>query len=61
MEDENVDDNDEDELVELPGGIDQLEAIMEDMQSPEDNSFTVFKKHEKAGDDFLITLNRCTD
>jgi len=41
-------DNSEDDLVELPGGIDQLEAIMEDMQSAEDNSFTVFKKHDKA-------------
>ncbi len=39
----------DDELVELPGGIDQLEAIVEDMNKLTDNSNLVFPKHSKAG------------
>ena len=39
----------DDELVELPGGIDQLEAIVEDMNKPTDNSNLVFPNHSKAG------------
>ena len=40
----------DDELVELPGGIDQLEAIVENMNQPEDNSKLVFTNHSKAGE-----------
>ena len=39
----------EDEMVELPGGIDQLESIIEDHNKPEDNSKLIFSKHEKSG------------
>ena len=39
----------EDELVELPGGLDQLEAIMEDYNAARDNSSKVFKDHGKSG------------
>merc|ERR1719167_854785 len=38
----------DDELVELPGGVDQLEAIYENMNKPEDNAKLVFSSHEKA-------------
>jgi len=40
--------DDEDELVELPGGIDQLEAIVENMNQANDNSNCVFKEHGKS-------------
>ncbi len=47
--------DDEDELVELPGGIDQLEAIVENMNQANDNSNCVFKEHGKSGiKDILI-------
>eukprot|EP00088_Acartia_fossae_P049652 TRINITY_DN5484_c0_g1_i7.p1 TRINITY_DN5484_c0_g1~~TRINITY_DN5484_c0_g1_i7.p1 ORF type:complete len:423 (-),score=84.07 TRINITY_DN5484_c0_g1_i7:84-1352(-) len=45
-DEENI--SDEDDLVELPGGIDQLESIMETMQQAKDNSIAVFKDHGKA-------------
>jgi len=51
VEDENEDEEDgmsEDEMVELPGGIDQLESIIEDHNKPEDNSKLIFSKHEKS-------------
>ena len=41
--------DDEDDLVELPGGLDQLEAIVENMNQPIDNSNCVFKEHGKSG------------
>ena len=38
-------DEDEDDLVELPGGIDQLEALIEEHERPDDNSKLVFERH----------------
>ena len=36
---------DEDDRVELPGGIDQLEALIEEHERPDDNSKLVFERH----------------
>jgi len=38
----------DDELLELPGGIDQLESILENSEKPEDNSKLVFTKHTNS-------------
>ena len=50
--------DDEDELVELPGGIDQLEAIVENMNQANDNSNCVFKEHGKSGKSIDIDFLR---
>jgi len=41
-----LDEEDEDDLVELPGGIDQLEALIEEHEQTEDNSRLVFDRHK---------------
>ena len=51
-----MDEAEEEELVELPGGIDQLEALLEEEeQRVEDNSRLVFDKHN--GSVFCCDLN----
>ena len=53
-----MDDVDEDEMVELPGGIDQLETLMEEYENSKevvDNSKFVFTKH--SGSVFCCSLN----
>ena len=49
--------DDEDDLVELPGGLDQLEAIVENMNQPIDNSNCVFKEHGKSGKNKLADFS----
>jgi len=44
MEGDQEDDSDE-ELVELPGGLDQLEALMEEHERQRDQASTVFSQH----------------
>ena len=53
-----MDDVDEDEMVELPGGIDQLETLMEEYENSkevEDTSKLVFSKH--SGSVFCCSLH----
>ena len=53
-----MDDVDEDEMVELPGGIDQLETLMEEYENTkevEDTSKLVFSKH--SGSVFCCSLH----
>ena len=40
-----MDEEDEEELVGLPGGIDQLEALIDEHDRAEDNSKIVFNGH----------------
>merc|ERR1719348_1652400 len=54
--DDHYQDGDEEELVELPGGIDQLEALIEEHENRvEDQSKLVFSKH--TGSVFCCGLN----
>ena len=51
-----AEEEDEEELVELPGGVDQLEALLEEEeQRAEDNSKLVFDKHN--GSVFCCNMN----
>ena len=54
---EDGEEEEEEELVELPGGLDQLEAIMEDYNAARDNSFKVFKDHGKSGKLMILILS----
>jgi len=48
-QDQNIEDGEEEEeLVELPGGLDQLESIIENYNAAKDNSYKVFKEHGKS-------------
>jgi len=56
IEDELNEEDDDDELVELPGGIDQLEALIEEHENRIiDSSKLVFSKH--TGSVFCCSLN----
>ena len=58
LQGDNDEDIDEEELVELPGGIDQLETLMEEYENSgevTDDSKLVFSKHQ--GSVFKVSLN----